>query len=77
MPTATLAGRESLIEKIKKENNFKENLVAKKDFLKVIDTTVCQGKWEANKATKLGNKELFNLGTKKSVINYFDLFSIT
>ncbi len=65
----TQAGRESLIEKIKKENNFKENLVAKKDFLKVIDTTVCQGKWEANKATKLGNKELFNLGTKKYTQN--------
>jgi len=67
----TQAGRESLIEKIKKENNFKENLVAKKDFLKVIDTTVCQGKWEANKATKLGNKELFNLGTKKYTQNDF------
>jgi peptidyl-prolyl cis-trans isomerase SurA len=65
----TQAGRESLIEKIKKENNFKENLIAKKDFLKVIDTTVCQGKWEANKATKLGNKELFNLGTKKYTQN--------
>jgi len=65
----TQAGRTSLIEKIKKENNFKENLVAKKDFLKVIDTTVCQGKWEANKATKLGNKELFNLGTKKYTQN--------
>jgi len=65
----TQAGRESLIEKIKKENNFKENLVAKKDFLKVIDTTVCQGKWEATKAAKLGNKELFNLGTKKYTQN--------
>ena len=65
----TQAGRESLIKKIKKENNFKENLVAKKDFLKVIDTTVCQGKWEANKAAKLGNKELFNLGTKKYTQN--------
>ena len=61
----TQAGRASLIEKIKKENNFKENAAAKKDFLKVIDSTAYQGKWEAKKADKLGNKELFNIGAKK------------
>ena len=61
----TQAGRSSLIEKIKKENNYKENVIAKKDFLKVLDSTVYQGKWDASKANKLGNKELFNLGSKK------------
>jgi len=59
----TQAGRASLIEKIKKENNFKENALAKTEFLKIMDTTIFQGKWEAKKAEKLGNKELFRLGT--------------
>lgn len=67
----TQAGRTSLIEKIKKENSFKENVLAKNEFLKAIDTTAYQGKWEAKKAEKLGNKELFNLGTKKYTQNDF------
>ncbi|MCD6019605.1 MAG: PpiC-type peptidyl-prolyl cis-trans isomerase [Bacteroidetes bacterium] len=61
----TQAGKTSLIEKIKKENNFKENAVAKKEFLKVIDSTVFQGRWEAKKAEKLGKKELFSLFNKE------------
>jgi peptidyl-prolyl cis-trans isomerase SurA len=60
----TQAGRTSLIAKIKAENNFRENGVAKKDFLKVLDSTVYQGKWEAKKAEKLGNKEIFRLSAK-------------
>lgn len=67
----TQAGRSSLIEKIKKENAFKENALAKTEFLKVIDSTAYQGKWEAKKAEKLGNKELFNLGSKKYTQNDF------
>lgn len=67
----TQAGRISLIAKIKTENNFKENAISKKEFLKVIDTTVYQAKWEAKKAEKLGNKELFNLGGKSFTQNDF------
>ncbi len=67
----TQAGRSSLIAKIKNENKYLENAVAKKEFLKVIDTTICQGKWEAKKAEKLGNKELFSLGGKKFTQNDF------
>lgn len=67
----TQAGKTSLIEKIKKENAFKENIAARKEFLKVIDTTVYEGKWEAKKAEKLGNKELFTLGGKKYTQNDF------
>lgn len=67
----TQAGRSSLIAKVKKDNNFKENMIAKTEFLKVIDTTVYQAKWEAKKAEKLGNKELFVLGTKKVTQNDF------
>ncbi len=67
----TQAGRTSLIATIKKENNYKENAPALKEFLKVIDTTVFQGKWEAKKAEKLGNKLLFNLGTTNFTQNDF------
>jgi len=67
----TQAGRTSLIATIKKENNYKENSVALKEYLKVIDTTVFQGKWEAKKAEKLGNKLLFNLGTTNFMQNDF------
>lgn len=65
----TQAGRTSLIEKIKKENNFKENPAAKTEFLKVLDSTVFQGKWEAKRAEKLGKKELFRLSTKDKAAN--------
>jgi peptidyl-prolyl cis-trans isomerase SurA len=67
----TQAGRTSLIAKIKTENNFKENANAKTEFLKVIDSTVYTGKWEAKKADKLGKKELFNMGTIKYTQNDF------
>jgi peptidyl-prolyl cis-trans isomerase SurA len=65
----TQAGRTSLIAKIKKENNFKENLANRKEFLKVLDTTVYQGRWEAKKAEKLGRKELFRLSTKDKALD--------
>jgi peptidyl-prolyl cis-trans isomerase SurA len=57
----TQAGRASLIEKIKKENNFKETIATRKEFLKTLDSTVYQGKWEASKASKIASKELFRL----------------
>lgn len=69
--TRTQAGKTSLIAKVKTENKFKENLTAQKEFLKVLDTTVYHAKWEASKASKLGNKELFSLGTKKVTQNDF------
>lgn len=65
----TQAGKFSLIEKIKKDNNYKENPLAKKEFLKVLDTTVFQGRWEAQKAEKLGKKEMFRLSSKDKATN--------
>lgn len=62
----TQAGQASLIEKLKKEYNFKENAANRKEFLKVLDSTVYQGKWDAKKAQKLGKKELFSLTYKPS-----------
>lgn len=64
--TRTQAGRASLIEKIKKENNFKENIASKKEFLKVLDSTIYQGKWEASKASKIASKELFRISNNLS-----------
>ena len=72
--TRTQAGKSSLIEKIKKENGFKDNAGSRNEFTKVLDSTIYEGKWEANKASKLGNKELFVLGSKKYTQNDFATF---
>jgi peptidyl-prolyl cis-trans isomerase SurA len=57
------AGRSSLIAKIKTEYKFKENLKARDEFYKIIDTTFFNGTWDAAKAAKF-NKPLFNLNDK-------------
>ena len=56
--------KESLIAKIKKENNFKENLKARDEFNTLLDTTYFEGTWSKDKAEKL-NKELFSIADKK------------
>lgn len=56
--------KESLIAKIKKENNFKENLKARDEFNNLIDTSYFEGTWSKDKAEKL-NKELFSIADKK------------
>jgi peptidyl-prolyl cis-trans isomerase SurA len=57
------AGRSSLIAKIKTEYKFKENLKARDEFYKIIDTTFFNGTWDAAKAAKF-NKPMFNLNDK-------------
>lgn len=57
------AGRTSLIAKIKKEYNFKENLKARDEMYKVIDTTFFNGNWEISKAKGL-TKPLFYFNDK-------------
>ncbi len=66
----TQAGQASLIENLKKQYNFTENTANKKEFLKVLDSTVYQGKWEAKKADKLGKKDLFRLFFEDKKANY-------
>lgn len=56
--------KESLIAKIKKENNFKENLKARDEFNTLIDSSYFEGTWSKDKASKL-NKELFSIADKK------------
>ena len=56
--------KESLIAKIKNDNNFKENLKARDEFNVLIDSDYFEGKWSADRAAKL-TKELFSIADKK------------
>ncbi len=55
--------KSSMIARIKTKYNFKENAKAKDEFMLTIDSTLSQGKWTADRASKL-NGNLFTLGTK-------------
>lgn len=57
------AGRTSLIAKIEKENNFKENLKMRDEFYKVIDSTYFKATWNASKAASL-TKTMFSIKDK-------------
>lgn len=56
-------GRSSLIAKIKTENAFKENLKARDEIYKVVDSTLFDGRWDIAKAAGL-NKIIFNFNEK-------------
>lgn len=55
--------KESVIIRIKNENNFKEFPLTLKDFYSVVDSTLLEGKWEASKAQHL-TKTMFVLGNQ-------------
>ncbi|MGI8893412.1 MAG: peptidylprolyl isomerase [Bacteroidia bacterium] len=55
--------KKSFVERIKKENNFKEYAAAKEEIFKAVDSTLINGNWKAEK-TGLSNKPLFSLGDK-------------
>jgi peptidyl-prolyl cis-trans isomerase SurA len=57
------AGRASLISKIKNEYKFKENLKARDEFFKVIDSSFFEGRWDPSKASAL-KKPMFNFNDK-------------
>lgn len=67
-------GRTALIARVKTESNFKENLKNRDEFSKVLDTSYLRGSWKAERAAKLGNKEIFNLGGKSYTQNDFAKF---
>ncbi|MEO6302177.1 MAG: peptidylprolyl isomerase, partial [Bacteroidia bacterium] len=67
-------GRVALIERVKKESNFKENIKNRDEFSKVMDTTYLKATWTAARAAKLGNKEIFNLGGRSYTQNDFAKF---
>ncbi len=64
-------GRTALVARVKKENNFKENLKNRDELKKVIDTTYLKATWSAERAKTLGNKEIFNLGGRSYTQNDF------
>ncbi len=68
------AGKAALIQRVKKESNFKENLKNRDELTKVLDSTYLRSAWSADKAKKLGNKEIFNLGGKSYTQNDFAKF---
>jgi peptidyl-prolyl cis-trans isomerase SurA len=67
-------GRVALIERVKKESGFKENLKNHDEFAKILDSTYLKATWKASRAEKLGNKEIFNLAGKSYTQNDFAKF---
>jgi peptidyl-prolyl cis-trans isomerase SurA len=67
-------GREALIARVKKESGFRENLKNRDEMLKTVDTSYLNATWKADKAAKLGNKEIFNLAGKSYTQNDFAKF---
>ncbi|HRG59387.1 MAG TPA: peptidylprolyl isomerase [Bacteroidia bacterium] len=57
-------GKESMIVKIKKQYNFKENLKLRDEFVKAMDTTYFEAKWKSSSASKLTKDGLFSIGDK-------------
>jgi len=62
-----------LIDRIKKENNFKEFADAKIEFFKKVDSTLMQGKWNSEELSK-SKKSLFEIGGKVFTQSDFESF---
>lgn len=56
--------KESVIERIKKENGFKEKPANLKKYYNVVDSSILAGKWKGNAKNKMMKKPLFKLGDK-------------
>lgn len=61
-PRAKLS-KELFIEKVKKENNFKEYDNALADFFKIVDDSIFYGRWDVSLAKDL-DKKMFSIGNK-------------
>ena len=57
------AGRASLILKVKAEYKFKENIPARDEFYKLVDSTLFEGRWSAANMAAL-KKTMFNFNDK-------------
>lgn len=58
-----LISKDIMVEKLKKEYGFKEDLKTINDFYKVVNDSIFMGKWNVAKASKL-NKTMFTLADK-------------
>lgn len=61
--TRSEKSKESVINRIKNENNFKEFPETLKDFYAVVDSTMLEGKWEASRSQHL-TKTMFVIGNQ-------------
>lgn len=59
-----LSGRTALIERVKKEYGFTQNLAARDEFYKLVDSTYFLGQWTAESKAKGYEKPLFSIGKK-------------
>jgi peptidyl-prolyl cis-trans isomerase SurA len=59
-----LSGRTALVERVKKEYGFTQNLAARDEFYKLVDSTYFTGQWTAASKAKDASKQLFTIGTK-------------
>lgn len=64
-------GRTALIARVKKDNNYKENIKTRDEVIKEVDTTYLKATWKAERIAKLGNKEIINIGGKSYTQNDF------
>jgi peptidyl-prolyl cis-trans isomerase SurA len=64
-------GRSALIARVKRDNNFKENLKNRDEVINLCDSSYLQATWKASRADKLGNKEIVNIGGKSYTQNDF------
>ncbi len=62
-----------LIDRIKKESNFKEFTDAKAEFFKKVDSTLAQGKWHSEELSK-SKKTLFEIGGKAFTQSDFESY---
>ncbi|MGL5892218.1 MAG: peptidylprolyl isomerase [Bacteroidia bacterium] len=59
-----LSGRTALVERVKKEYGFTQNLAARDEFYKLVDSTYFMGQWSATAKAKDASKPLFTIGAK-------------
>jgi len=62
-PERSKLNRKALVEKLKKENGFENNLAAFQSFAKSMDSTILKGNFQANQL-KNSSTKLFRIGTK-------------
>lgn len=64
-------GQDAMLEKIKKENNFKENKAKLKLLVSSLDTTIFENKWSSDKASNLSKEVLCSIGNNNHTIKDF------
>ncbi|HTL81352.1 MAG TPA: peptidylprolyl isomerase [Bacteroidia bacterium] len=72
-----MQGRSALIAQVKVDYKFKENIGAKIEFYKAIDSTLYLGRWIPSEHVKTMNKVMFTLGTTNYTQADFATYLVT